>query len=111
VEPEALRAQLGTGAADLTQILPELREILPGLSGPAAVEVESARFRLFDAATQFLRNASERRPYCSFWTTSTQQTSHRFYSSSSSPVSSGRRESSSSAHFATSIRSRVNLWP
>jgi DNA-binding SARP family transcriptional activator len=61
-DPEALRAQLGASAADLTQILPELREILPGLSEPAAVEVESARFRLFDATTQFLRNASERRP-------------------------------------------------
>jgi DNA-binding SARP family transcriptional activator len=61
-EPEALRMQLGGRVADVTQILPELREILPELSGRAAVGGESARFRLFDATTQFLRNASERRP-------------------------------------------------
>ena len=57
-EPEALRAQLGVGGADLAQLLPELREILPGLPEPPALESESARFRLFDAATAFLRNAS-----------------------------------------------------
>jgi DNA-binding SARP family transcriptional activator len=61
-EPEAVRAQLGTGAAELAQMLPELREIIPGLSRPTSGEVESARFRLFDAAATFLRNASERRP-------------------------------------------------
>jgi DNA-binding SARP family transcriptional activator len=59
---EKLRAQLGEGAADVTQILPELREILPGLSAPTAIEAEGERFRLFDATAQFLRNASDHRP-------------------------------------------------
>jgi DNA-binding SARP family transcriptional activator len=58
----ALRFQLGAGAAQLAQIVPELREHFPDLPGPASLESEGARFRLFDAAAAFLRNASERRP-------------------------------------------------
>jgi DNA-binding SARP family transcriptional activator len=61
-EPEALRAQLGAGAAELAQILPELRELLPELPEPAALESEAARFRLFDTVAEFLRNASATRP-------------------------------------------------
>jgi DNA-binding SARP family transcriptional activator len=61
-DPETLRAQLGSGAAELAQILPELREILPGLPEPASLESESARFRLFDASAAVLRSASESRP-------------------------------------------------
>jgi DNA-binding SARP family transcriptional activator/tetratricopeptide (TPR) repeat protein len=60
--PELLRIQLGAGAAELAQILPELREILPGLPEPAASDSEGARFRLFDATAEFLRNASTDRP-------------------------------------------------
>ena len=60
--PEALRAQLGAGAVDLAQILPELRELLPGLPEPAPLDAEGARFRLFDATAEFLRNASASRP-------------------------------------------------
>ena len=65
-EPEALRKELGAGAAVLTQILPELRTILPELPEPAALESESARFRLFDATAELLRNASRRRPLLLF---------------------------------------------
>jgi DNA-binding SARP family transcriptional activator len=61
-DPVALRAQLGSGAADLAQIVPELREHLPDIPDPAPAEPEEARFRLFDAAAQFLRNASTARP-------------------------------------------------
>jgi eukaryotic-like serine/threonine-protein kinase len=57
-----LRSQLGAGAADLAQIIPELREHFPDLPDPQSPEAEGARFRLFDAAAAFLRNASERRP-------------------------------------------------
>ena len=57
-----LKAQLGDGAAELAQILPELRELLPGLPEPASVDSEGARFRLFDATARFLHNASESRP-------------------------------------------------
>src|SRR5207237_340511 len=61
-EPDALRRELGAGAAELAQILPELRTILPELAASASMDVESARFRLFDATAEFLRNASLTRP-------------------------------------------------
>jgi DNA-binding SARP family transcriptional activator/tetratricopeptide (TPR) repeat protein len=61
-DPGAIRSQLGASAGDLAQIIPELREHFPDLPDPPSPESEGARFRLFDAATAFLRNASERRP-------------------------------------------------
>jgi DNA-binding SARP family transcriptional activator len=61
-EPEPLRAQLGVGAGDLAQLVPELRERFPQLPEPPALEGEGARFRLFEAVTSFLRRASETRP-------------------------------------------------
>jgi DNA-binding SARP family transcriptional activator/tetratricopeptide (TPR) repeat protein len=61
-ETEALRTQLGGGAADLANLLPELRALFPELPEPPAVESEGARFRLFDAASSFLRNATQERP-------------------------------------------------
>ena len=53
-----LRAQLGTGAADVAQMLPELRDMFPDLPPPPATDPESARFRLFDSITMFLLSAS-----------------------------------------------------
>ena len=58
----ALRSQLGAGAADLAQIVPELRERFPDLPEPLALDSEGARFRLFDATAEFLRNAADGRP-------------------------------------------------
>jgi eukaryotic-like serine/threonine-protein kinase len=56
----ALGAQ--PGAAQLAQILPELREGFPDLAEPPASEPEAARFRLFEATAEFLRDAAQRRP-------------------------------------------------
>jgi len=61
-DPGLLRAQLGAGAAEIAQMLPELCEIIPGLPERAALDPEGARFRLFDATAEFLRNASETQP-------------------------------------------------
>jgi DNA-binding SARP family transcriptional activator len=61
-EPETLRAQLGTGASDLAQLLPELRELFPDLPEAPAIESEGARFLLFEAASSFLRSAARTRP-------------------------------------------------
>ena len=62
-ETAALRAHLGTGAEQLAQVLPELRQRFPDLPDPPSPsEPEAARFRLFDATAQFLRNSSEARP-------------------------------------------------
>jgi DNA-binding SARP family transcriptional activator len=57
-----LRVQLGSGATELAQIVPELRQRFPDLPPPSPVEPEGARFRLFDATAGFLRHACERRP-------------------------------------------------
>jgi hypothetical protein len=62
VVTEVLRSQLGAGAADVAQIVPELREHFPDLPEPSALESEAARFRLFDATAGFLRSASASRP-------------------------------------------------
>jgi DNA-binding SARP family transcriptional activator len=61
-ETDELRAQLGAGAADVAQIIPELRERFPDLPEPPSLEAEGARFRLFDATTEFLRNAARSHP-------------------------------------------------
>jgi DNA-binding SARP family transcriptional activator len=61
-DPKRLRAQLGAGAADLSQLLPELRELLPDLPDPPAQESEGVRFRLFEAVTALLREAAKLRP-------------------------------------------------
>src|SRR6266511_6106670 len=48
-EPAALRQDMGAGAADIAQLVPALRERLPGLPMPPPTEPEAARFRLFDS--------------------------------------------------------------
>jgi DNA-binding SARP family transcriptional activator len=61
-EEARLRSELGSGAPDLAQILPELRRRLPGLPDPPALDPETARFRLFDATAEFLRSAAAAQP-------------------------------------------------
>ncbi len=58
VESAELRAQLGPGARDIAQMLPELRDRLSDLPAPVDTEAESARFQLFDSTATFLRNAA-----------------------------------------------------
>ena len=65
-EPDLLRRQLGAGAADLAQIMPELRERYPDLPEMRSLDAEAARFRLFDAAAEFLRKASQSGPLVLF---------------------------------------------
>jgi DNA-binding SARP family transcriptional activator len=61
-EPATLRDQLGAGASDLAQLVPELRDLFPDLGEPPALESESARFRLFDSTASFLASAARSRP-------------------------------------------------
>jgi len=61
-EPEALRRELGGGARHIAQIVPEVRHAFDDLAEPPSLETEGARFRLFDATSEFLRNASTKRP-------------------------------------------------
>ena len=62
-EPELLRAQLGTGAAAISEMIPEILEKLEDIVPPPAMEPDQARFRLFDSITGFLLSPAPR-PYC-----------------------------------------------
>ena len=59
---DQLRSEMGTGAANVVEIVPELRQKLPGLESPPALEPEQARFRLFDSITSFLKISAQSRP-------------------------------------------------
>ncbi|MGE0825409.1 MAG: AAA family ATPase [Candidatus Binatia bacterium] len=57
--PAALRVQMGTGAADIAQVIPEIHEHLGGVSSPPLLDPEHARFRFFDSLTTFLKTAAK----------------------------------------------------
>ncbi len=61
-DPATLIGEIKVGGADIARLLPELGDILPGLPGPTPLDPESARFRLFDATSSFLRSAAAERP-------------------------------------------------
>jgi len=58
-DPEKLLSEMGPGAADIAEIVPELRHKLTDLETPPALEPEQARFRLFSSITNFLKNAAQ----------------------------------------------------
>jgi DNA-binding SARP family transcriptional activator/tetratricopeptide (TPR) repeat protein len=60
--PEELLTRLGSGASDLGELLPELREVFPELPKPPALDPEGARFRLFDGVASFLVRTARERP-------------------------------------------------
>jgi len=62
VDPEQLRSEMGAGAADIAEVVSDVREQLPGLQAPPQLEPEQARFRLFDSITAFLKSAARRKP-------------------------------------------------
>ena len=61
-EPEPLAAQMGPGAAGISEIIPEVRGKLPDLKPASPLEPEQARFRLFDSISKFLKNLSQAQP-------------------------------------------------
>src|SRR5206468_6114069 len=61
-EPDQLRRELGSLAAALAEIVPEINGKLPGLAPLPAAEPAQARFRLFDSVVTFLRAASSDQP-------------------------------------------------
>ncbi len=61
-DADQLRSEMGSGAADIGEIVPEVRERLPDLQPSPALVPEEARFRLFDSITTFLKNASQKQP-------------------------------------------------
>ncbi len=61
-ESEQLRSEMGAGAADIAEVLPEVSGRLPDLSKPPFLEPEQARFRLLDSITNFFKAAAQSRP-------------------------------------------------
>ncbi|MDP6714532.1 MAG: AAA family ATPase [SAR202 cluster bacterium] len=61
-DAEHLEEAMGSGAEVIGEIVPELRSKLPGLGTPPMFDPSSARFRLFDSITAYLKNASATRP-------------------------------------------------
>jgi DNA-binding CsgD family transcriptional regulator/DNA polymerase III delta prime subunit len=61
--PDQLRDELGDGALEISDIVSEVRELIPtGTETQIGQSPEQARFRLFDAVSSFLARVSERRP-------------------------------------------------
>jgi eukaryotic-like serine/threonine-protein kinase len=61
-DPEQLQSEMGPGAADIAEVVFEVRDKLPSLEPPPALQPEQARFRLFDSITTFLKNAAQSQP-------------------------------------------------
>ena len=61
-EPQLLRDQLGSGAAPIAELIPEILAIYDGLESAPTMEPDQARFRLFDSITGFFKRASEDSP-------------------------------------------------
>ena len=62
-EHERLKSEMGTGAADIAEVVSDVRERIPDLQpSPQVEDPEQARFRLFDSITAFLKTASQRQP-------------------------------------------------
>jgi tetratricopeptide (TPR) repeat protein len=57
-----VRRDVGTGAVDVAQMLPELRDMLPEVPDPPDRSSDSARFQLFDSTARLFRNLASRRP-------------------------------------------------
>ena len=57
-----LESEMGSNAATIATLLPEVHEKLPGLMTPPELEPEQARFRLFDSIAAFLKSASATTP-------------------------------------------------
>jgi DNA-binding CsgD family transcriptional regulator len=61
--PQRLRPEMGSGAPDIAEVIPDLRNKLPNLELPPALDSpEASRFRLFDSITTFLKNTSQSQP-------------------------------------------------
>ena len=61
-DPEQLMSEMGSGAADIAEVVSDVRDRLPGLPPAPQLEPEQARFRLFDSIAAFLKTASQRQP-------------------------------------------------
>jgi tetratricopeptide (TPR) repeat protein len=61
-DPQQLHSEMGSGAADIAEVVSDVRDRIPGLPPAPQLEPEQARFRLFDSISTFLKTASHRQP-------------------------------------------------
>jgi class 3 adenylate cyclase/tetratricopeptide (TPR) repeat protein len=61
-DPVGLAWEMGSAAAEISRIVPEVAEMIGGDGAESSVEAEEDRFRLFDAVTRFLTGAAKGRP-------------------------------------------------
>lgn len=61
-DKDQLRSVLGPGAADVAEMVPEIKATLPELQPNSTLEPDQARFRLFDCLTTFITNVSHEKP-------------------------------------------------
>ena len=59
---EQLRSEMGPGAADIAEIVSEVRDKFTDLEPAPNLEPEQARFRLFDSITSFLKRSAQHQP-------------------------------------------------
>lgn len=57
-----LASTMGSGAADIADIVSDLHQVFPDLAAPPELEPEQARFRLFNSVATFLKTASQTQP-------------------------------------------------
>jgi len=57
-DPVTIREEMGSGATDIAQMLPDVHDLFPEIPSPPSVDPESARFQLFDSTARFLTNAT-----------------------------------------------------
>src|SRR5262245_44603786 len=62
VDTDTVRRELGVGASDVADVIPDVRERVSGLAVRSELPSAQARFRLFDSFTSFLRAVARRRP-------------------------------------------------
>ena len=62
-DPEHLRREMGTGAAEIAELVSDVGQRLPDLGPPPTIEdPKQARFRLFDSIATFLKGAAGSQP-------------------------------------------------
>ncbi|MGH2793276.1 MAG: ATP-binding protein [Actinomycetota bacterium] len=59
---DRLSAELGSGAPDVAQMIPEIAERLEGITVQPVGDPDAARFRLFDSTATLVRNAAAKTP-------------------------------------------------
>ncbi len=60
--PAQAQEDVGSGASDIAQMLPEIHETFPDLVPPPSSDPDAARFALFESAAALLGRASRRSP-------------------------------------------------